>query len=368
MENNNTQKPTTIDALRHYLASVIIYGLIVVFLTLCPAYYETISNENFDYTGALLIYYVGYIFFAPIVFFGFKPQSLLKSRSITIFSYFARQFKKDIPLEYRLKNIEPQEDEKQALMTLFVQTFFGAYCLNMLCNSYIPNFAYNIDFLKVMFQQAVQYASTNGFLMGSVQYLIDTGDMWLKLILTVSTIVLTISYLSELNIFKNKIKSVDTTPLGVLSCIICYYPITLLTNKFIQVTEDSLLPVQNDFILAGLNLLVILVNLGSLIAILSLGTKSGNLTNRGIVTRFPYNIVRHPDYAMQILYIIVTTIPLYLMSDIDLIDKTLVTLSTFAWIFIYYLRAVTEERHLIKDPQYQEYTKKIKHRFIPKVF
>lgn len=364
----NTQKPTNLDALRHYLASVIIYGVILMFLIFCPAYYETISNDNFDYTGALLIYYVGYIFFAPIIFFGFKPQSLLKSRSIAIFNYIARQFQKDMPLEIRLNNIEPKDDEKQALMTLFVQSFFGVYCVSMLCNNYLPSFGYNIDFLKVMFGQAVQYTSTNGFLLGAVQYLIDTGDMWLKLILTVSTIILTISYLTELNIFKNKIKSTDTTPLGVLSCIICYYPITLLTNKFFHITDESLLPVQNDFVLAGLNLLIILVNLGSLIAILSLGTKSGNLTNRGIVTKFPYNIVRHPDYSMQILYIIATTVPLYLMSDTGILEKILITISTFAWIYIYYLRAITEERHLIKDPEYQEYTKKVKHRFIPKLF
>ena len=68
MEENNMQKPTNLDALRHYLASVIIYGIILLFLIFCPAYYETISNENFDYTGALLIYYVGYIFIAPIIY------------------------------------------------------------------------------------------------------------------------------------------------------------------------------------------------------------------------------------------------------------------------------------------------------------
>ena len=334
MEENNIQKPTNLDALRHYLASVIIYGIILLFLIFCPAYYETISNKNFDYTAALLIYYVGYIFIAPIIFFGFKPQSLLNSRSMTILGYFARQFQKDIPLEIRLKDIEPKDNEKQALMTLFVQTFFGVYCVNMLCNNYLQDFIYNIDFLKVMFEQAVQYTKTNGFLMGSVQYLIDTGDMWLKLILTFSTIILTVSYLSESSIFKNKIKSTDTTPLGVLSCIICYYPITLLTNKFIQVTEDSLIPVQNDFILAGLNLLIILVNLGSLIAILRLGTKSGNLTNRGIVTKFPYNIIRHPDYSMQILFIIFTTVPLYLMSDIDIPEKILITFYTLDLVYI----------------------------------
>ena len=56
------------------------------------------------------------------------------------------------------------------------------------------------------------------------------------------------------------------------------------------------------------------------------------------------------------------------MSDMGIAEKILVTFSTFAWVYIYYLRAITEERHLIKDPEYQEYAKKVKHRFIPKIF
>ncbi len=367
MENSNNEV-RTIDIVKHYLASVLIYGLILFGLVLCPAYYETVDNDIFDYSGVFAIYFIAYFLFAPVIFAIFKPKSILESRSLTILGYFTRQFKKGVPVEDFLKNIEPNEKEKKALMTLFVQVFFGAYCVNTLCNNYLLNLGYNIDFLKVMFDQAVQYASTNGIYLGLIQYLIDTGDMWLKLILTVNITVLAISYLSELTIFKNKIKSVDTTPLGVLCCIACYYPVTLLTYKFLQVTEESLLPVKNQVLLAVLNLLIIIVNIGSMFAILRLGTKSGNLTNRGIVTGFPYNIVRHPDYIMQIFYIILTTIPLWIAADIDGLSKIIMTIATLGWIFIYYLRAVTEERHLIQDPEYQKYIEKVKYRFIPKIF
>jgi protein-S-isoprenylcysteine O-methyltransferase Ste14 len=38
------------------------------------------------------------------------------------------------------------------------------------------------------------------------------------------------------------------------------------------------------------------------------------------------------------------------------------------WSFIYFLRAVTEERHLSSDPDYLAYCKRVPYRFIPGVF
>jgi protein-S-isoprenylcysteine O-methyltransferase Ste14 len=40
-------------------------------------------------------------------------------------------------------------------------------------------------------------------------------------------------------------------------------------------------------------------------------------------------------------------------------------LSMAFWSLIYYLRAVTEERHLMNDPDYQAYCRKVRYRFIP---
>jgi protein-S-isoprenylcysteine O-methyltransferase Ste14 len=38
-----------------------------------------------------------------------------------------------------------------------------------------------------------------------------------------------------------------------------------------------------------------------------------------------------------------------------------------AWHVVYILRALTEERHLMRDPDYREYARKVKFRFIPGV-
>lgn len=356
------------DILKHYIASIVIYGFVLLFIIFCPILGSNIENTSFNYMKFFFIYYIAYIIFAYPIFLKFKPKSILHSHNIAIIEYIKRQFNKNESIEQWLKNIEPFENEKQAMMILFMKTFFGVLCVTELCNKYIPSLDYNISFLREMFSQAVLYTGTNGIVEGIAQYIDDTADMWLNFITMFITIILAISYLTDLDLFKNKIKSVDTTPLGVLTCIMCYYPITILSNRIIISYTEELIPVPNLGLRLFLNISVLLINIISLLAIARLGTKAGNLTNRGIVTKFPYNIVRHPNYSMQIFYLILTTIPLYFISDLTILDKVLYSVGTIGWIYIYYLRAITEERHLIKDSEYQQYTEKVKYRFIPKLF
>lgn len=356
------------DVLKHYLSSVLIYGLILLFITFCPLLRNGVIDENFNYINFFTIYYIGYIILALPIYLYTRPKTLLTSKSLAILGYVKRQFHKYENVEERLKAFEPKENEKQGMLILFMQTFFGVSCVTILFNQYLSNIDYTISFLKEMFTQAVTYTHTNGILLGTIQYIDDTFDMWLKIILMLTTIILTISYLSECNLFKNKIKSIDTTPLGVISCIMCYYPLTSLTNRILYTYTGEGIPIPNNVVKIISVILLVIANLVILIATARLGTKSGNLTNRGIVTGFPYNIVRHPDYSMQMLCVILTTIPLFLINEIVLAEKILYALGAIGWIFVYYLRAITEERHLLKDEDYKKYTKEVKYRFIPKLF
>jgi protein-S-isoprenylcysteine O-methyltransferase Ste14 len=71
---------------------------------------------------------------------------------------------------------------------------------------------------------------------------------------------------------------------------------------------------------------------------------------------------------MQIVYILAVSIPIFWMSQFSVMQKVLFVFSISAWIFLYYLRAITEERHLLKDDEYKAYIEKVKYRFIPKLF
>jgi len=356
------------DVLRHYLASVLVYGIILLLVSISPLFNQEFEWGYFNYITVLSVYYVLYILFAYPILLKRKPESILNSRSLTIINYIKKQFKKAANITERLNNITPNEEEKQAFVIMFVKTFFSVIGLNLLCNKYLPMIGYDIDFMKTMFEQAAQYSLNSGIFMAIAQYIEDTQDMWLTIMFTITTTVLTFSYLTETRVFGNKIKYADTTPMGILSCLMCYYPLIILTNKLLPLNQKELIPLENITIRTIVYVVVLLANLGILIATLKLGTKSGNLTNRGIVTGFPYNIVRHPDYSMQILYIVATSVPVYLMPDISTGVKILGTTGIILWIYLYYLRAITEERNLIKDEKYAEYTQKVKYRFIPKIF
>lgn len=355
------------DILKHYFSSILIYGVILLFITFCPLYYETIEYPVCNYITVFSVYYLLYVIFALPIFFKFKPKSLLKSRNVTILKYIKRQFTK-MPSAEWIKSFSMNEEEKQAFVILFIKVFFGVYCVNMLCNKYLSSLDYNLGFLKEMFTQAVNYAKAEGPILGLIQYIDDTSDMFITLIMTITTTVFAISYITEAEFLKNKIKYADTTPLGVLSCVMCFYPFATITTKLFPVFSEDFIPVGNNILRIILSLTLIITSIISMIAILRLGTKSGNLTNRGIVTGFPYNIVRHPDYSMQILFAITLTIPMFFIDGTGFAEKIFYPLSTCVWIFLFYLRAVTEERNLIKDEKYQQYVEKVKYRFIPYLF
>ena len=358
---------TRSDILRHYFASVIVYGLILLLVAFCPLYLKSLEASKLNYLTILTGYYVLYIIFALPIFSKFKPESIKNSRSVAILGYIRRQFGRLSP-EERIKNLEMSDNEKQSFVIMFVKAFFGVYCLNLLCSKYFPSLDYDFAFLKEMFGQAYGYAHDQGFVAGIAQFIDDSSDMIINLIFFVTTIVFAISYLTEANFLKNKINYADTSLLGVFTCLICYYPFTIIIEKLVPVYSHNLIPAPFVKMRVLLHLLTVIFCFISMIAILRLGTKSGNLTNRGIVTGFPYNIVRHPDYGAQIASIILLSIPLYVLPELNFLGKVVYTFGTLVWIYVYYLRAVTEERNLLKDARYSKYMEKVKHRFIPWVF
>ena len=358
---------TNKDIKKHYLSSVLVYGIVLLLLFICPVFSQDVTNILFSYFSILVVYYLLYVLLAYPLLLKIRPESVLNSGNVIIVNYFKRFFKKGVSLSEQLNNINCTEEEKQSFIILFIKAFFGTYCLSVLCSKYFPQLGYDFDFLGAMLTQASDYIEVSGVFGGIAQFIDDTADMWLTLIFTVTTFVFAVSYLTETKFLKNKIKYADTSFLGITSCLICYYPFILLTEKFIPVGLKELIPIENTGLRITIYVLVILANIVSLFAILRLGTKSGNLTNRGIVTGFPYNIVRHPDYGAQICYVILTMIPMYFVGDLTIFGDILLTIGMFVWVGIYVLRALTEERNLMKDDDYKKYCEKTKYRFIPKV-
>ncbi|MFH1054875.1 MAG: isoprenylcysteine carboxylmethyltransferase family protein [Candidatus Altiarchaeota archaeon] len=180
----------------------------------------------------------------------------------------------------------------------------------------------------------------------------------LSFFLLIDTLYFSFGYLFEAEFLKSKVRSVEPTLIGWVVALVCYPPFNGLAGRYVPWYA-------NDFVQFWSPTVTLIARAAALFlfwiylwATLALGTKSSNLTNRGIVSTGPYAHIRHPAYISKNLAWWLTIIPV--------INLPAIAGMTF-WSVIYFLRAVTEERHLIRDPDYRRYCKKVKYRFIPGV-
>jgi protein-S-isoprenylcysteine O-methyltransferase Ste14 len=157
---------------------------------------------------------------------------------------------------------------------------------------------------------------------------------------------------------KNVIKSIEPTMLGWLVALACYPPFNGFVNNYVAwYTSDD--PVfVNPTITALAKTAVLLCFAIYVWGAISLGTRCSNLTNRGIVATGAFRFIRHPAYAAKNLAWWICLLPNLSVPAV---------LSMTFWTFLYFLRAVTEERHLSTDPAYRAYCQKVRWRFIPGV-
>lgn len=175
----------------------------------------------------------------------------------------------------------------------------------------------------------------------------------------------------------NKSKSVDPTLSGWMAALACYPPFNMLTNSYLPYSQNmpgmpivdftrlwfmdaAYADAMNNFA----EFILRLVKLGSVMvlawATMAFGLRFSNLTNRGIITRGPYAFVRHPAYIGKNIA--------WWCESVRNFSSPWQFLFLAASNFIYYLRAVTEERHLSNDRDYVAYCQRVKHRFIPGVW
>ena len=167
-----------------------------------------------------------------------------------------------------------------------------------------------------------------------------------------------VGYGFELKWLGNKTRSVEPTGFGWMVALMCYppfngisglyFPLESRNEYFIPLTEE-----QRIFV----RILIVLLYGVFVWATFALGVKFSNLSNKGISDRGPYKFIRHPAYASKNIA--------WWFEHLQYMKGLHNVLPLLCWNMIYTLRAITEERHLMKDPDYREYSKKVKYRFIP---
>ncbi len=167
-----------------------------------------------------------------------------------------------------------------------------------------------------------------------------------------------IAYTLTFRIIDTQIRTVESTIGGWVICLICYQP-------FVRGFGDNYLLYEQDGLYWGKLFApypILYVAWGSIILLLvfvyawstaAFGLRFSNLTNRGIITNGPYRWLKHPAYVSKNLSWWMISVPFVAGAGWSVALQSCVLMLGVN--LVYFLRARTEERHLMQDPTYREY-------------
>ena len=186
-------------------------------------------------------------------------------------------------------------------------------------------------------------------------------DLIYNSIFILDTTIALVGYGLELKWLGNKTKSVEPTAFGWIVAIMCYPPFNNVSSVYfpLQSRDDLYIPFSEE---QKIFIRIIIIGLYCIFVwgTVALSVKFSNLSNKGIVGRGPYKYVRHPAYISKNIA--------WWFEHLQYMKGGKNIFPLIGWNIVYTLRALTEERHLMKDPEYRAYCKKVKYRFIPGVF
>lgn len=162
-------------------------------------------------------------------------------------------------------------------------------------------------------------------------------------------------YVFSSKILGTETVSVDETWEGWVVCLICYPPLLSIYRFFSEQTDNYIWTnwlQPNDFLYWIWAFLICLSWCLYWLSTLSFGFKFSNLSWRGLVNTGLYKYMRHPAYFSKNVYWWLHTVPFFGVIGLDML-RNFLALSFVS--LIYYLRAKTEEKHLLKFKEYQEY-------------
>ncbi len=167
----------------------------------------------------------------------------------------------------------------------------------------------------------------------------------------------TVGYLCTLRILDTHVRSAEPTTLGWLVAIVCYQPFwSLISSQYIHYEgslfwDNWLISVPIVRIIWGAVIIALVFCYA--LSTIAFGLRFSNLTNRGIITSGPYRFTKHPAYITKNLSFWMVSVPF-----IEPLGWQHALPHCFALAcvnLLYYMRAKTEERHLMNDPDYRAY-------------
>lgn len=166
-----------------------------------------------------------------------------------------------------------------------------------------------------------------------------------------------VGYLSTSRRLDSHIRSSNPYWLGWASALICYPPFfTWLQQAGFNYRDGQLwsdwLPPSHPLFYGWGGAILLLTAIYALSSVV-FGIRFSNLTNRGIITHGPYRLTKHPAYLSKNLSWWLISVPF--ISTAGPGTATLHCAILLGVNGIYWLRAKTEERHLMQDETYRAY-------------
>jgi len=169
----------------------------------------------------------------------------------------------------------------------------------------------------------------------------------------------TFGYVVTVKPLDSHIRTANPYLAGWLSALMCYPPFLLMhrggpLDYNVNAADWAYWFDGNAPLLWAWGMLLVLLTAAYAWATVAFGYRFSNLTHRGILTHGPFRWTRHPAYVSKNTFWWCATLPFLATSGevSDMIRNTVLLAGVSA---VYYWRAKTEEKHLMADPDYQEY-------------
>jgi len=285
---------------------------------------------------------------------------------IPFYYFHTWKSKARIIINYLFKNIKKPElkinnEEKVSILAWMVKWFFAPLMILWLSGhifTVINNLYLSFNDLYLIKDSFILFFNKHFF--------------WLffTVILFFDVLFFTLWYLIESPKLNNKIKSVDATFFWWFVVLMCYPPFNTYTVKIIWWYSTDFPQFTNNYIHIIMNISLLFLMWIYSRASIFLWLKASNLTNRWIISKWPYKYIRHPAYICKNTAWWIGWMPLLIWNLVSWQYKYffIVFFSLVAWSIIYYFRAITEEKHLSMDSDYIKYKKRVRYKFIPKIF
>lgn len=183
-------------------------------------------------------------------------------------------------------------------------------------------------------------------------------DFAYALVFMVDVMFAVIGYALALRVTDSHIRSTEPTGLGWMVALVCYEPFwSVIGTQYLAYEAHSVNwgPWLNGHaVIQALwgGAIIALITVYSLSTV-AFGLRFSNLTHRGILTGGPYRFTKHPAYLAKNLSWWLIAVPFVSNAGAWEALRGCALLALLNG--IYGLRALTEERHLARDPVYREY-------------